>query len=155
MNIEQNIEYHACNIARHIPPWECIDVDDLKQEARLALLRGRKSFNGPMLDFVRSWTQHRVTNKRKRYTGELKPNKISCGPTQEDDIHRKDLEREMGRVIGRLPERQQVMLRLLYWDELKACQVGDIIGVSQSRVSQLHDEALAKLKKMIDRSRIC
>ncbi len=52
--------------------------------------------------------------------------------------------------IKKLPEREQLILSLYYWDELTFREIGEILGVSESRVSQLHSQALLRLKSEID-----
>ena len=49
-------------------------------------------------------------------------------------------------AITELPEREQLVLSLYYTEELNLKEVGEVLGVSESRVCQIHGQALARLK---------
>jgi RNA polymerase sigma factor for flagellar operon FliA len=54
-------------------------------------------------------------------------------------------------AIGFLPERDQLVMALYYDEELNLKEIGAVLGVSESRVSQLHSQAIARLRaKMKD-----
>ncbi len=63
------------------------------------------------------------------------------------------LRREQGRLIADairgLPQRDQVLLSLYYRDELTMKEVGTVLGLTESRVSQLHAQALARLRAQL------
>ncbi len=49
-------------------------------------------------------------------------------------------------AISRLPEREQQVMSLYYDDELNLREIGAILGVSESRVSQIHSQAMLRLR---------
>lgn len=49
-------------------------------------------------------------------------------------------------AIKRLPERERTVIGLYYYDGLTLREIGDILGVTESRVSQLHTKAVLRLK---------
>ncbi|MGV6859161.1 MAG: RNA polymerase sigma factor FliA [bacterium] len=54
-------------------------------------------------------------------------------------------------AIKTLPEREGMVMSLYYEEELNLREIGEILGVSESRVSQIHGQTLARLKsKMTD-----
>jgi RNA polymerase sigma factor for flagellar operon FliA len=55
-------------------------------------------------------------------------------------------------LISRLPEQQRRVLALYYYEELNLRQVGEILHVSESRVSQIRSQALRRLKADIAES---
>ncbi len=57
-----------------------------------------------------------------------------------------DLRSELAGAIRRLPEREQLVLSLYYHDELNFKEIGKVLGISESRVCQLHARALVNLK---------
>ena len=49
-------------------------------------------------------------------------------------------------VIGQLPERDQLVMSLYYQQELNLKEIGAVLGVTESRVSQLHSQAVARIR---------
>lgn len=49
-------------------------------------------------------------------------------------------------AVERLPEKERLMMSLYYNEELNLKEIGAVLGVSESRVSQLHGQALARLR---------
>ena len=49
-------------------------------------------------------------------------------------------------AIGLLPERERQVLALYYQEELTMSEIGAVIGVSESRVSQLRSLAISRLR---------
>lgn len=52
-------------------------------------------------------------------------------------------------AIERLPERQRLVLRLYYDEGMTLRQIADVLGVTESRVSQIHAEAIGRLRAMV------
>lgn len=52
----------------------------------------------------------------------------------------------MAEAIAGLPERERLVMSLYYDDELNLKEVGAVLGISESRVCQLHGQALARLR---------
>lgn len=49
-------------------------------------------------------------------------------------------------AIKRLPDREQLVIALYYYEELTLREIGEILGVTESRISQLHTKAVLRLK---------
>lgn len=60
----------------------------------------------------------------------------------------------LGRLIDSLPERERQVLALYYYEELTMREVGTVLSVTESRVSQLHASAVLRLRVMLRRQRI-
>ena len=52
-------------------------------------------------------------------------------------------------AIARLPEREKLVITLYYYEELTLREIGEVLGVTESRVSQLHTKAILRLKAHI------
>ncbi len=52
----------------------------------------------------------------------------------------------LGDAITRLPERERTVISLYYYEELTLREIGEVLGVTESRVSQLHTKAILRLK---------
>ena len=55
----------------------------------------------------------------------------------------------LSQAIDKLPEREQLVLMLYYDDEMNLKEIGKIINVSESRVSQIHSQATSRLKTLL------
>jgi RNA polymerase sigma factor for flagellar operon FliA len=49
-------------------------------------------------------------------------------------------------AIARLPEREKLVVTLYYYEDLTLREIGEVLGVTESRVSQLHTKAILRLK---------
>src|SRR5574343_1715990 len=49
-------------------------------------------------------------------------------------------------AIGQLPERERLMMALYYEQDLNLREIGEVMGVTDSRVCQLHSQAIARLR---------
>jgi RNA polymerase sigma factor for flagellar operon FliA len=58
---------------------------------------------------------------------------------------RSQLQHTLARAIGTLPERYQKVVFLYYTSEMTMKEIGDMMGVNESRVSQIHKTALQKM----------
>jgi len=64
-------------------------------------------------------------------------------------LERRELGVQLARALGQLPERERHVLALSYERELTLAEIGRVIGVSESRVSQLRAQAIARLRSLL------
>lgn len=62
------------------------------------------------------------------------------------DIEKDAFQQSLANTIRTLPEREALVLSLYYDEELNLKEIGAVIGVSESRVSQIHSQAMMRLK---------
>jgi RNA polymerase sigma factor for flagellar operon FliA len=64
-------------------------------------------------------------------------------------LERAELRTHLVRALGLLPERERQILSLYYERELTLAEIGAVIGVGESRVSQLRTQAIARLRSSL------
>jgi RNA polymerase sigma factor FliA len=62
----------------------------------------------------------------------------------------RDLSATLSDAIAGLPERQQFILACYYREDLRLREIGDVLNISENRVSQLHTKALISLRAAIE-----
>jgi RNA polymerase sigma factor for flagellar operon FliA len=67
-------------------------------------------------------------------------------------LERKELRVHLARAIEQLPDRERQILSLYYEEELTLAEIGAVIGVTESRVSQLRSLAVSRLRSMLKQS---
>ena len=68
------------------------------------------------------------------------------GPEPQSALAQTELKDALGEAIARLPEREKLVVTLYYYEELTLREIGEVLGVTESRVSQLHTKAILRLK---------
>ena len=61
-------------------------------------------------------------------------------------LERVELRRLLAKALMELPERERQILALYYEEEMTMAEIGEVIGVCESRVSQLRSLALSRLR---------
>jgi RNA polymerase sigma factor for flagellar operon FliA len=67
-------------------------------------------------------------------------------PDPQGALSRTELREAIADAIARLPEREKLVVTLYYYEELTLREIGEVLGVTESRVSQLHTKAILRLK---------
>lgn len=70
-----------------------------------------------------------------------------------EQLEEKDVKKELEDALKRLPERERTIMVLYYHENMTLKEIGDAINVSESRVSQLHAQAIMKLKNLLSENR--
>jgi RNA polymerase sigma factor for flagellar operon FliA len=60
-----------------------------------------------------------------------------------------ELKDRLANAISRLPEREKLVIALYYYENLTLREIGEVLGVTESRVSQLHTKAVLRLKSRL------
>ncbi len=63
-----------------------------------------------------------------------------------DDLMEGSFQKALANAITTLPEREAIVLSLYYDEELNLREIGEVLDVSESRVSQIHSQAMMRLK---------
>ena len=73
-------------------------------------------------------------------------------PDAVDPAHAMDVTETKDRLadaIARLPEREKLVVALYYYENLTLREIGEVLGVTESRISQLHTKAVLRLKSRL------
>ncbi|MFT4059592.1 MAG: RNA polymerase sigma factor FliA [Legionella sp.] len=62
---------------------------------------------------------------------------------------RSDLTKRLGEVIKGLPQKEQMVLSLYYEHDLNLKEIGEVLGVSESRISQILSQATHRIKSRL------
>lgn len=63
-----------------------------------------------------------------------------------DGLQKEDFKKGLADAIAGLPERERMVMSLYYDEELNLREIGAVIGVSESRVCQIHSQAVIRLQ---------
>jgi RNA polymerase sigma factor FliA len=80
--------------------------------------------------------------------GDLLEDSRSPGP--QEQVERTELMDALIDAIDRLPEREQLLLSLYYHEELTMKEISSLMGVSESRICQLHMQAVLRLRTALN-----
>ncbi len=72
--------------------------------------------------------------------------------TQEDLLGKQEIVRLVRDSVGKLNQRQQLVLSLYYVEELSQAQIGEMLGVTESRVCQILGETVKALRSKVCRA---
>jgi RNA polymerase sigma factor for flagellar operon FliA len=64
-------------------------------------------------------------------------------------LQRRELRAFLATAIGELPERERQVIALYYEEELTMAEIGEVLGVCESRVSQLRSLAISRLRSSL------
>jgi len=70
----------------------------------------------------------------------------SASSTPQDAVQQEAFKENLAQAISTLPERERMVLALYYQEELNLKEIGSLLGVSESRVSQIHSQAALRLR---------
>lgn len=117
-----------------------IDLDSFYR--MLEETRGISVFNEEDLEELIS--HKKVDNLWHVYQGSMMP----------DPVHSLDfgeMKEILGEAIDALPKNEQIVVTLYYYEELTMKEIGEVIGYTESRISQLHTKAVIRLRHKLRR----
>ena len=106
-------------------------LDETKTVSVVALEEGRKSAGGPA-----GYLEHEFLetiqddNSRDSFLA----------------LHFSELQKIMVQAIEALPDKEKLLISLYYYEELTMKEIGQIMGYTESRISQLHTQAMYRLR---------
>ena len=114
-----------------------IEVDDLQNWKRDVNAVNMYSLDKPIDD----------SNKQNLYDVVEDFDYINAIEKLEED----EMKRILLKAIKKLPEKTRLAITLYYYEKLTFKEIGNILSVSESRISQIHSETMNRLKKEINK----
>lgn len=75
-----------------------------------------------------------------------------CEDTPEKYVEEKELKEILSDIIlNELDERERLVITLYYYEDLNMKEIGEVLGLTESRVSQIHTKTMLKIKNLISK----
>lgn len=152
-----------------------VSEDELFAAGMFGLMRAARSYDPTRGAGFKTYAYHRIRGSilddlrrldflprslrdRARKNGEDAPAMVGI-PTDEDGqeslsarpveekSEQDDLKAALHREIDNLPDKMRIVMALYYRDELKMREIGEKLGLTESRVSQIHSNAVSRLRR--------
>jgi RNA polymerase sigma factor for flagellar operon FliA len=66
----------------------------------------------------------------------------------------RELKAALARAIEQLPEKERLVMSLYYLEELNMKETGEVLRITESRVSQIHSQAIMRLRKKLRKEQL-
>jgi RNA polymerase sigma factor for flagellar operon FliA len=143
--VEQAVSHLEATLRRTPTDVEVADELELTVDEFYKVMRSVSTVGIMALDEVM-----RGDRSERSTLGESLPDR-GIGPV--DTLDAKESKRALIEAVDGMPERERTVLLMYYYDELTLSEIGDVLGVTESRVCQIHTKALRQLRsKLADRS---
>lgn len=136
--LETSIEKLEQKLMRHASPEEVADFADIPVEEVYTTIQ--ENFYSNVLS-----TDDRKDDEEDRSYSV----KDTASKTPEERFMQGEVHRELAEEIKTLTEKEQLVLSLFYTEELTLTEIGEMLELSTSRISQIHSKALFKLRKQL------
>lgn len=97
---------------------------------------------GHQLFYLEDFSHEEGTDFLDRYVSDEDSDPVSILMSQ-------GLKELLAHAITTLPEREQLVMSLYYEEELNLREIGEVLGVSESRICQLHAQAISRLRSKV------
>jgi RNA polymerase sigma factor for flagellar operon FliA len=130
------------NLGRPAEPEEVCRALGLELEEFHQLLDETKAVS--LVELEGMWKSR---NTLERFDGDL--SEVLQDETARDpflSLHFSELQEVMVQSIDALPDKEKLLVSLYYYEELTMKEIGEIMGYTESRISQLHTQAMLRLR---------
>jgi RNA polymerase sigma factor (sigma-70 family) len=136
------------------------DADDVLQNTFIKVFRHLKTFKGESKLF--SWMYRIATNeaitfinlkaKRNGTTSEAMQTKIVDNLKADDYFDGNEIQLKLQKAIALLPEKQQLVFKMRYFEEIKYEDMSEILGTSVGALKASYHHAVKKIENYMTRS---
>jgi RNA polymerase sigma factor for flagellar operon FliA len=179
--IEQwtDLVWHIVNKIKGRLPFS-VSEEELYAAGMFGLMRAARSYDETQGAQFKTYAYHRVRGAilddlrrmdflprsmrdKAKATGEDAPAIVAL-PTDEDghiglgaaeandSVEQDEMMVNMHAAIDKLPEKMKLVMSMYYRDNMKMCEIGARLNITESRVSQIHTNAVSRLRRMLNPS---
>ncbi|WP_110112809.1 FliA/WhiG family RNA polymerase sigma factor [Bacillus sp. CGMCC 1.16541] len=141
--IESTIEQLEQRYLRNVTPSEIAQEVGLTEEEVLQSIS-----EGFFANVLSIEDQARESDDSDYQTYTIKDEKVV---SPEEEVVKLETVKELSEVIKELNEKEQIVLSLFYKEELTFTEIGTVLGLSTSRISQIHSKAIFKLRTTLSK----
>lgn len=136
------------------------DTDDVLQNTFIKIFRNLANFKGESKLF--SWMYRIATNEALTFLSQkAKKNNLQPGEVQEkaiNNLHADDyfegdaLQIKLQKAVATLPEKQQLVFRMRYFEDMKYEDISEVVGTSIGALKASYHHAVKKIEDYINNS---
>lgn len=129
---------------------------DLARHLKMSLKRFHAmlaEINVPPVVSLDELMEDRENKRREIIAAESNPLERNLGSAF-TELAAKEARELLGQLIEKLPERERMVLTLYYYEELILKEIAAILGVTESRVCQIHGQAIIRLRAAMKSERL-
>jgi RNA polymerase sigma factor (sigma-70 family) len=136
------------------PVYRAVEEEDAAQVARLAIFKALSTWKPERAKFS-TWVHQCINNALRELldVARRKPEHVEMAEWMEPSAPMMPLDsieaRDLRAAIDRLPEREALVIKQYFFEQRTLEEIGQQLGISQSRVGQLRDRALELLKRYV------
>jgi len=78
-------------------------------------------------------------------------NLVSKAPSPYETLRKKELKHTLAKALKKLSKKEQIVMSLYYYDELTLKEIAAVLGLTESRISQIHSKAIISLRIKLKR----
>jgi len=71
-------------------------------------------------------------------------------PSPQESVESEEMKVILVQSINNLPEREKIVITLYYYEGLTLSQIGEVLGVTESRICQMHTKAVLAMRGKIN-----
>ncbi|MGD6816143.1 FliA/WhiG family RNA polymerase sigma factor [Metabacillus sp. 84] len=141
--VESMIEKLEQKYLRNVTPGEIANEMGISEDEVLAAV------NEGFFANVLSIDEHSADHDDGDFTGMVIKDERT--ETPEEKVLKQELIGQLSEVITELSEKEQIVVSLFYKEELTLTEIGQVMDLSTSRISQIHSKALFKLRRIMEK----
>jgi RNA polymerase sigma factor for flagellar operon FliA len=137
--LERTVSELERELGRSVTDVEIAERLHLSSDEFTSFLREVNSTSLVSLDIVGSEDQERIVSMY-----DVLENPLADNPLK--DIEREEVKMLLVKSIEQLPEQEKIVMALYYYEELTLREIGQVLNITESRVSQIHSKAVNALR---------